>query len=500
MAPAPKLDISPGDLKIVLDILARHVPDREVWAFGSRATWKTKDFSDLDLAVIGEEPLSLKVSAALSDDFAESDLPFKVDVVDWATTSDNFREIIRRDRVVVQGCWLQTTIGEQATLQRGFDITQAQACPGSIPVISSSGTSFSHNVAMAKGPGVIIGRKGSLGTVFYIEGDYWPHDTTLWVKDFHGNDPSFVYYFFKNLSVMHLDVGSANPTLNRNHVHPIPTVWPPLPEQQRIAALLGALDDKIDLNRRMNETLEAMARALFKSWFVDFDPVRAKMEGRQPVGMDEATSNLFSSAISDETGLPLEWRKGKLTAQFFVLMGQSPPGETYNEVGAGLPFYQGRRDFGFRFPSRRVHCIAATRLADAGDVLVSVRAPVGDLNIAIERCAIGRGVPVVRHPKGYQSYCFHSLMSLREHFNKFEAEGTVFGAINKDQFLALPLAYPPEAIVKAFEDIVCPLDMKVRANHAQMETLAALRDLLLPKLLSGELRIKDAEKAVEAAL
>ena len=177
------------------------------------------------------------------------------------------------------GEWIETTIGEQATLQRGVDITKAEQRAGTVPVISSGGVSSFHDTAAASGPGVVLGRKGVVGSVYFIQSDYWPHDTTLWVKDFHGNNPRFVYYFFKWMAprITTMDVGSANPTLNRNHVHPIEIRWPPLPEQRAIAHILGTLDDKIELNRRMNETLEAMARALFKSWFVDFDPVRAKM-------------------------------------------------------------------------------------------------------------------------------------------------------------------------------------------------------------------------------
>ncbi|MBN1632269.1 MAG: restriction endonuclease subunit S [Thermoleophilia bacterium] len=165
--------------------------------------------------------------------------------------------------------WIATTIGEQATLQRGFDITKTEQVEGDVPVISSGGVLSYHDVPMAKGPGVMLGRKGVLGTVWYTPGDYWPHSTSLWVKDFHGNYPRFVYYFFKWLGprLVNMDVGSANPTLNRNHVHPMEVRWPPLPEQRAIAHILGTLDDKIELNRRMNETLEAMARALFKSWF-----------------------------------------------------------------------------------------------------------------------------------------------------------------------------------------------------------------------------------------
>jgi len=124
--------------------------------------------------------------------------------------------------------WIETTIGDQATLQRGIDITKAEQRDGNVPVVSSGGISSYHDTAAVEGPGVILGRKGVVGSVFYVEVDYWPHDTSLWVKDFHGNHPRFVYYFFKSVAaqIARMDVGSANPTLNRNHVHPIRVSWP----------------------------------------------------------------------------------------------------------------------------------------------------------------------------------------------------------------------------------------------------------------------------------
>lgn len=212
--------------------------------------------------------------------------------------------------------WPVTTIGEQLTLQRGFDITKATQLPGNVPVISSGGTNSYHSTAMVKGPGVVLGRKGIVGSVYFVNRDYWPHDTTLWIKNFHGNDELFAYYFFlaKAKELAQLDVGSANPTLNRNHVHPIKVQWPSLYEQKLIGRLLGALDERITLLRETNTTLEAFAQALFKSWFVDFDPVRAKAEGLEPEGMDAATAALFPDSFEEsDLGLvPQGWRSATL--------------------------------------------------------------------------------------------------------------------------------------------------------------------------------------------
>jgi type I restriction enzyme S subunit len=396
--------------------------------------------------------------------------------------------------------WTETTIGAQATLQRGFDITKAEQHPGKVSVISSSGVSSYHDTPMVKGPGVVLGRKGVLGSVFYVTEDYWPHDTTLWVKDFHSNDPRFVYYFFRKWSqdFLRMDVGSANPTLNRNHVHPIKVWWPPKPQQDGIAAILGAFDDKIELNWRMNETLEAMARAIFQSWFVDFDPVRAKVEGRQPYGVDAETAALFPDSFQDSPlgKVPRGWSAGVVGESFNLTMGQSPPGHTYNETGEGLPFYQGRADFGFRYPSERVYCTAPTRFANPGDTLVSVRAPVGDVNMALVKCAVGRGVAATRHKTGSRSFTYYSMHSLREEFARFEAEGTVFGSINKDAFLRINCVNPHSLLVDKFESTTSPLDQAIENNEQQSKTLTAIRDALLPKLISGEIRVRDAERAV----
>ena len=266
---------------------------------------------------------------------------------------------------------------------------------------------------------------------------------------------------------------------------------PPLAEQQRIGHILGSLDDKIELNRQMNETLEAMARAIFKSWFVDFDPVRAKVEGREAVGMDADTAVLFPYAFQDSPlgEIPEGWEVTAIGEDFDLTMGQSPPGSTYNESGKGMPFYQGRKDFVFRYPTRRIYCTAPTRLAEQGDTLVSVRAPVGDVNMASEKCCVGRGAAAIRHQTGSRSYTYYAMQFLQEDFHQYEAEGTVFGSINKENFETLSQFRPPDDIIEAFECMVYPVDQSIENNENQSHTLCEIRDALLPKLLSGKNRV-----------
>jgi type I restriction enzyme, S subunit len=190
----------------------------------------------------------------------------KAALMQFLFTHGTHREPLKQTEIgEIPESWSVLKVGKVITLQRGFDITRKEQRPGKIPVISSSGTLSYHDTAKVKGPGVIIGRKGSIGTAFYVEEDYWPHDTTLWVKDFHGNDPKFVYYFLKSLEVMHLDVGSSNPTLNRNHVHMILVGLPMSSEEQReIAEVLEASDKKINTLEQEAVFLEELFRALLE--------------------------------------------------------------------------------------------------------------------------------------------------------------------------------------------------------------------------------------------
>lgn len=167
--------------------------------------------------------------------------------------------------------WVDTTIGDQVVLQRGFDITKAQQQQGKVPVVSSGGIRSFHDTPMVEAPGVVMGRKGTLGKVFYLENDFWPHDTTLWIKKFNGNDPRFVYYFFTRLDVTRLDSGAANPALNRNQVHPIQVVWPPVAQQKAIAGLLDGLATETkrleSIYQRKLAILESLRKGLLYNAF-----------------------------------------------------------------------------------------------------------------------------------------------------------------------------------------------------------------------------------------
>ena len=278
----------------------------------------------------------------------------------------------------------------------------------------------------------------------------------------------------------------------------LPVVIPEIRLQRQIAHILGTLDDKIELNRKTNETLEAMAKALFKSWFVDFDPVRAKAEGR-PTGLPAEISDLFPDSFEDsELGeIPSGWQVGCLSDCCEITMGQSPPGDTYNDKGVGLPFYQGKTDFGFRFPGRRIYCSSPTRRASIGATLISVRAPVGSANIAREVCSIGRGIAALKSRQFADSFIYYLIGTLQGVFESYNSEGTVFGAINGKDLASIQLVAPNTEVITAFNSQCLPMDELIQSITMETEHLTTIRDTLLPKLISGELRIPDAEKMLE---
>src|SRR5881628_3540334 len=222
--------------------------------------------------------------------------------------------------------WKRMPLGDFVTLQRGHDLPDERRRPGSVPILGSFGITGWHDEAKARGPGVTVGRSGaSFGVVSYSPVDFWPLNTALYVVDFHGNDERFAYYFLKCFDFQGYNSGSAQPSLNRNFVHPVRVDVPPVSEQRAIAHILGTLDDKIELNRRMNETLEAMARALFKSWFVDFDPVCAKAEGRD-TGLPKPLADLFPARlVESELGeIPEGWEVKSIGDLADVVGGTTP--------------------------------------------------------------------------------------------------------------------------------------------------------------------------------
>lgn len=276
-------------------------------------------------------------------------------------------------------------------------------------------------------------------------------------------DNDFIYWLMRTREYQGYIIGSASGT---SIMHTAPSrikeysfFLPPLPEQTAIASVLSSLDDKIDLLHRQNATLEKMAETLFRQWFIE--------EAKE------------------------EWEMGKLGDEFDLTMGTSPPGESYNEEGIGVPMYQGNADFGFRFPTNRVFTTDPRRFAEKFDTLISVRAPVGEQNMANEKCCIGRGVAAFRYKldNSFYTYTFFKLKSLMDDIKQFNETGTVFGSISKTDFEAIDIVIPDKATILKFQMEVKSIDDKIITNQTQIHTLTTLRDTLLPKLTSGEIRL-----------
>jgi len=408
--------------------------------------------------------------------------------------------------------WLDSKLGDFVRLQRGHDLTASEQQPGDIPIMGSAGPNGTHSTALANGPGVAVGRSGaSAGRVHFSEVDYWPHNTCLYVTDFLGNSPRFAYYLLQTLDLASFNSGSAQPSLNRNFLYSIPLKIPTRLEQDGIVALLSALDDRITLLRETNATLEGIAQALFKSWFVDFDPVRAKMEGRAPEGMDEATAALFPDGLEDsELGLvPKGWQIGMLGKHAnYLSRGISPK---YVEDGGVLVINQKCiRDFTLDLSKARRHDPVQRKIdgreLHKGDVLVNSTG-VGTLGrvaqvLKLDQPAIvDSHVTVVRAgPSLTWNYLGLSTMRRQPEIEAMGEGSTGQTELSRGKLALLDLVIPTARVLQAFDEIVVPLRERFAANLEKAQTLATLRDTLLPRLISGQLRLPQAQQELEAAL
>ena len=519
---------------IVAILAANERVDRAV-LFGSRATGTNTASSDVDIALFGVR-LTLTDQARIVAALDEIPMAQSVDLVLYESiTNDVLLTQIQRhgiewyrrpspspgeDREEVESTgvedWVESPFGEVIDFREGPGILARDFREDGVPLVRLAGLDRGASVLQGcdylspetvehrwahfrlQSGDVLLSTSAALGRIAVVRQEGIGAIPYTGIIRMRPRDESlcapFIQYLlegpdFQRQAEM-LGAGSVIRHFGPTHLRQMTLPVPPLSEQRAIVHILGALDDKIELNRRMNAALEAMAQALFRSWFVDFDPVRAKMESRD-TGLPKDIADLFPDRmVESEFGeLPSGWSLGHVEDGFEIIMGQSPPGHTYNDTGDGLPFFQGRSDFGFRFPKRRKYCTAPNRTAQPWDTIVSVRAPVGDINMAREPCCIGRGVAALRHRSGAVSFAYCTAQALQTHMRQYEHTGTVFGAINRKQLARLPIHQPAADIVLAFEQLVHPWDQTIRLRTVEIDTLTAVRDALLPKLVSGELRV-----------
>lgn len=408
------------------------------------------------------------------------------------------------------GEWKEISLGEFVTLKRGYDLPHERRRAGSVPILGSSGITGWHNESRARGPGVTIGRSGALGVVNYSSVDFWPLNTALFVDDFHGNDERYAYYFLKTLDFTIFNSGSAQPSLNRNFIHPLRVIVPPIEDQRAIACILGTLDDKIALNRKMGETLEALARALFQSWFVDFDPVRAKTEGRDP-RLPMEVADLFPDSLENsELGeIPRGWVTAPLgSVASTIETGKRPNGGVAGihsgipSIGAesidGLGVFDYSKskfvpiEFFSSMKSGRVSDHDVLLYKDGGRPgLFEPHTTLVGLGFPFATCAINEHVYRLRtDPAIPQSYLFFwlSSASVMEEM-RTKGTGVAIPGLNSMQVRSLRMLIPPGSLLDAFDRFAAPLIARILRGARESRELSLLRDELLPRLVSGEVRV-----------
>ena len=311
---------------------------------------------------------------------------------------------------------------------------------------------------------ILFSMIGTIGNIYLEKNPHVEYACkNMGIFKFSGNKENalWMYYYLRSPQAKayiqtHLR-GSTQAYVPLGGLREMPVPVPPQTVRNEIIAILRPIDEKIECNNAINDNLQQQAMALYAEMF-----------------LNSSDNNVTSGTLSDIAA---------------ITMGQSPSGSSYNEDGVGEVFYQGRAEFGFRFPKRRLFTTEPKRMAETGDVLLSVRAPVGDLNVAYERCCIGRGLGAIHSKTGHSSFVLYTMFALRSQLDVFNGEGTVFGSINRDALNAIPIDIPPVTEIDQFEVAAHPIDELIRANYEENCRLEAIRDSLLPKLMSGEIDV-----------
>lgn len=406
----------------------------------------------------------------------------------------------------------QKLVGEFAPFLYGKNLPKkTRSLSGNVPVYGSNGIIGTHDQALTIGPTIVIGRKGTIGTTHYSPIPCWPIDTTFYLTDSDTELLRFKYYSLKTLSLEMMNGDSAVPGLNRDEVHQCVLRVPREDEQRVISHILGTLDDKIELNRRMNETLEAMAQAIFKDWFVDFGPVHAKMRSHKAYLTPEIW-RLFPNSIGKENR-PTGWKTHKLGEFVSLTKGSSYKSADLQDSDTALVTLKSfRRGGGYREDGLKPYTgkykveqiiapgelvMALTDVTQAAEVIgkpaivpenVQYRTLVASLDVGIVR---------LNHENIGQSFVFHLLQTpqFQNHAYSY-CTGTTVLHLNKDALLSFEACIPSGKILPLFNNIGDSISAKIFANARENALLARVRDLLIPKLISGEIRLAGTQEEV----
>lgn len=353
-----------------------------------------------------------------------------------------------------------------------------------------------YRKAVARRGDIVITHRGTLGQIAYIPSTSQYEKYVISQSQFRVrlntkivNPIYFTYYFHtsegqKRLLSFKSHVGVPALAQATTNFKLLDFPLRPLHEQNSIAHLLELLDNKIELNNHINAELEAMAKTLYDYWFVQFDFPNANGKSYKTSGGKMTYNPTLKRDI------PEEWRVGDLSDIANITMGQSPEGESYNSDGNGVIFFQGCTDFGLRFPSVRQFTTKPTRFAKKGDILLSVRAPVGTLNIAKEDCCIGRGLAALNSRDDCIAYLFGVMVNLKQVFDRRNTDGTTFGSITKDDLFSLAVIKPSKEILTKYHEVINPMFKKQDQIAHENQQLTQLRDWLLPMLMNGQVKVQ----------
>jgi type I restriction enzyme S subunit len=380
--------------------------------------------------------------------------------------------------------WKDVKLGDVLTFANGKKIEECdRSLSGKNKIYGSNGVIGYTDKYLVDGETIIIGRVGAFcGSLEYSNQPVWVTDNAIYAKAKEGYDSKFIFLLLSTLNLRQFAGGSAQPLLNQTILKNISVKIPQLQVQEEISSVIFSLTDKIQLNLQMNQTLEEMAMTLYKHWFVDFGPFQDGEFVESELGM-----------------IPKGWKVSSLKEFANILMGQSPKSEFYNRERKGLPFHQGVKDFGIRYPVHTVYCTQELRVAKKGDILLSVRAPVGRINIANSKLVIGRGLSALNSKSGHNSFLLYTLKRIFAFEDQY-GSGTVFNSISKKDIEQLKFIRPSQEVLDNFEKHVSKFDSLIESNTKEIEELQGLRDYLLPRLLSGEIDVSQAEKQVEEVL
>ena len=562
------IDVRPDHLRIVREVLHRHLPAGvKVWVFGSRASWTTKDSSDLDLALDGETEIPRRSLSALEEAFEDSDLPYTVDVVDLKRIGERFRRIVTKQRAPLPESYRKDVERDYLVPIEGAsgDAAGSTARPPAIDVTAAEGCS-----AATEWPIATLGGCIEINNSTYASKDSWPFINYLDTGNVTENRiagiqhlvvgkdeiPSrarrkvlpgdivystvrpnqkhfgllkrvpdnflastgfsvirgktglactdFIYWFLaqdrvvEQLQTIAEHSTSAYPSIKPVDIERLTLNLPPLSEQRAIADVLGTLDDKIELNRRMNATLEAMARALFKSWFVDFDPVRAKMEGRDP-GLPKGIADLFPDRLVDSAigKIPQGWKAGRL-ADIAIAPGRNvDPASLDDETPyIGLE-HMPRRSIALTGWESVGKVTSNKSIFKRGEVLFGKLRPYfHKVGVAPIDGVCSTDIVVISSKSAEWSAFALACTSSAEFvsYTNQSSTGTRMPRTNWTTMRDYRVCLPAAPVLGAFENALRPMLEQIITNVHDCGTLAGIRDALLPKLISGEMRVRDAEK------